>query len=86
MPNGLLAVLELDDQAVADELDPRLLDEAVAAVELDGGLVAVDGLDLDVAGRDLDLELDGLGRVEGARLPCQAAVRTEDSGTPDGSS
>src|SRR5207302_11261168 len=61
-----LAALELDDEPVADELDARLSDEPVAAVELDGGLVSVDCLDLDVAARDLDLELDRRRSVERA--------------------
>src|SRR5581483_5328549 len=65
---------ELDDEAVADELDPRVLDEPLGAVDGHRRLVAVNGLDLDVAGGDLHLELDRLRRVERVdghlRPPC----------------
>src|SRR5581483_444489 len=67
-----LLVLDGDRSSVLHDLG--LLDEPVAADELDRRLGALDRLDLDGAGRDLDLELDGLRGVEGVpghlRRPC----------------
>jgi hypothetical protein len=78
-PEPLLAV-KLDDDAVAALLDDRVLDEPLGALDEHGRLLAVHRLDDDVAGRDLDLELDGLGRVEAVLCHRQLSWCTTRSG------
>src|SRR5205085_7958347 len=54
----------LHDQPVPVLLDRGLLDHALVAFEGDDRLAAVDRLDVDVAARYLDLELERLGGEE----------------------
>src|SRR5439155_18163081 len=49
---------EGDGEDVAVELDLRLLDEPLVAFDEDERFLAVDRLDVDVPGRQLDVELD----------------------------
>ena len=57
---------ECDDEAVAVLADLDLLEEAVVAVDGDVRLLALGGLDLDVAGGNADFELERQWSVEGA--------------------
>ena len=77
-PERLLAA-QLDDETVALQLDGRLLDELLAALDPDDGLLAVGGLDHDVAGRDGDLELDRGGGVEAMLGHVGLPVRQADA-------
>src|SRR5947209_2592745 len=44
----------LDDEAIADQFDARRIDELLRAVQPDGRLIAVHGLDFDSASWQLD--------------------------------
>ena len=59
-----LLTAQLDDDAPALLLDAQLLEHLLGALDRDQRLLAVDRLDVDVADRHLDLDLDRLGCVE----------------------
>jgi hypothetical protein len=62
---------DLEALGARSRLDPRLLFELLGVspsdFQLDGRLIDGAGLDVDVAGRDLDLEAYGTGRPKGLR-------------------
>ena len=60
----LALVAQADDDTVAVVADLDVLEHPLVAVDGQGGLLAVDGLDVDVAARDGDLEREREGGVE----------------------